>query len=309
MEANCKKYQPSSPISLMLIQTQRSCYPDHTMSQTTFNLGGITIIETQSESGSTWTIEDSNSPPSNNTKLVHEAGGGAAKVWLLGDSTFCKSKVLSPGTTLEHVTLKFVQNQTRHFQIPQVHHHQEYEGRYYIILSRVSGTTLMEAWPTMCEEDKAFCVARVADICTQMATWTSPTVIPPTVSGVDGNNLADLYLAFKDNNLQPEKLQKNLLEMGVDCSKLVFYHCDMGPGNILVDLENRTIAIIDWESAGWVPKEWIRTKFRISSGMDLEHEDNEKRIEFRKRVQLLLGDKGFLDIRDAWWEWSGMSNN
>jgi hypothetical protein len=26
--------------------------------------------------------------------------------------------------------------------------------------------------------------------------------------------------------------------------------------------------MIDWETAGYVPREWVRTKFHLSSGMD-----------------------------------------
>ncbi|KAJ6788257.1 hypothetical protein PWT90_02394 [Aphanocladium album] len=44
----------------------------------------------------------------------------------------------------------------------------------------------------------------------------------------------------------------------------------LGPTSILVDLQDDTIGIIDWEIAGFLPIEWIRTKFRASSGMEEE---------------------------------------
>ncbi len=33
----------------------------------------------------------------------------------------------------------------------------------------------------------------------------------------------------------------------MDCSSFGFYHCDLGPGNIIV---NDRIGILDWETAG-----------------------------------------------------------
>ena len=86
----------------------------------------------------------------------------------------------------------------------------------------------------------------------------------------------------------------------MDTSSLVFYHCDMGPSNILYD-EGR-LAIIDWECAGFVPKDWIWTKFRLSAGMDLPCE-GEAKYGFRTRVQMSLGEIGFDDVALRWLEW------
>jgi hypothetical protein len=36
----------------------------------------------------------------------------------------------------------------------------------------------------------------------------------------------------------------------------------------LFDPDKRSIGIIDWELAGYVPEEWIKTKFNLSSGMN-----------------------------------------
>lgn len=40
------------------------------------------------------------------------------------------------------------------------------------------------------------------------------------------------------------------------CSKFVFYHADLGPGNIIVEdiPETGTIDVIDWELASYFPK-------------------------------------------------------
>lgn len=44
-------------------------------------------------------------------------------------------------------------------------------------------------------------------------------------------------------------------ELGMDCSDLMLHHCDLGPQNIIVELTTKTIGIIDWEMAGFVPKD------------------------------------------------------
>ncbi|CAI7586955.1 unnamed protein product [Penicillium palitans] len=56
--------------------------------------------------------------------------------------------------------------------------------------------------------------------------------------------------------LSPSQLLKNCTEMSMDVSTLVFYHCDLGPTNLLVDASTGSLGIIDWELAGYVPIEW-----------------------------------------------------
>jgi predicted unusual protein kinase regulating ubiquinone biosynthesis (AarF/ABC1/UbiB family) len=59
--------------------------------------------------------------------------------------------------------------------------------------------------------------------------------------------------------------------MGIDCLNFVFNHADLRPTNIIVEnkLNSGKVGIIDFEIAGYFPQSWIRTKFWISSGMDL----------------------------------------
>ena len=71
---------------------------------------------------------------------------------------------------------------------------------------------------------------------------------------VDGGDLSEYYLA-KTESMDPGQLRDNAIAMGVDVSSLVFYHCDLGPGNIIVNPEKRRLGIIDWEIAGFVPRE------------------------------------------------------
>lgn len=258
--------------------------------------------------GSFYVISDAVYPPppsrplpsTSTIKLVYDAGRASA-VWSIGDA-FCKVKIIDPSATREHVTLNFLHHKKPHsFTIPQVHHHTEYDGRYYVILSRLAGQTLTEAWPSMNEAMKQHYVSRVASICKELSVWQADSI-----SGVDGQHLSDLFLTrlvLPNHDCCPQNLLNNCKELGMDCSKFYFYHCDLGPGNIIVNLAEGSLGIIDWETAGFVPREWIRTKFRVAGGLDLPGGDEDSRVDWRRRVQRQLGKEGFPEIAEQWMGW------
>jgi serine/threonine protein kinase len=230
---------------------------------------------------------------------VYDAGGVSA-VWSIGDA-FCKVKILDPDATREHVTLDYLHNKRPlSFATPDVYYHAEYDGRYYIVLSGLTGHTLTKAWPNMDEAMKQHYVSRVVKVCKELAVWQADYI-----SGVDGRHLSETHLTRlgQPEDCSPQNLLTNCNDLGMDCSIFVLYHCDLGPGNIIVNLADGSIGIIDWETAGFVPREWIRTKFRISGGMDLPGSDQELRVDWRRRVQRRLGEEGFPDIAERWMVW------
>ncbi|KAI1411061.1 kinase-like protein [Hypoxylon sp. FL1857] len=209
---------------------------------------------------------------------VYDAGGASA-VWRVGEAFIKVKKIRLPNATREHVALGHLHTKRPlNFDIPDVHYHAEFDGRYYIVLSRLPGPTLGEVWPRLDEAAKQD---------------TSDAI-----SGVDGHQVSDLFLTKPDaeENCDPQILLNNCKEVGMDCSSFVFYHCDLGPGNIIVN--EISIGIIDWETAGFVPVEWIRTKFRISGGLDLPVEDEDARTDWRRRVSRQLEVLGFTDAVD-----------
>jgi hypothetical protein len=231
-------------------------------------------------------------------RKVYDAGGVSA-VWSIGDA-FCKVKIVDPDATKEHVTLHDLHSRrSLSFATPHVHYYAEYDGRYYIILSGLLGQTLAEAWPHMDEPRKQYYVCRVVDVCKELAVWQADYI-----GGVDGRHLSERYLTRfgQPEDCSPQNLLRNCESLGMDCSTLVLYHCDLGPGNIII-LADGSVGIIDWETAGFVPREWIRTKFRVSGGMDLPGDDQESRVDWRRRVQRQLEADGFLDIADRWMVW------
>lgn len=183
------------------------------------------------------------------------AAGDQACVWRAGEAFIKVHDVRVPDATREHVTLEFLHSKKPlDFDIPTVLYHGEWRSRYFLVLSRVPGKTLAEAWPAMDEETRQHCVCRVAESCAKMAEWRGHAIC-----GVDGNQVLEYYLATKEQEkrgyLDPDDLAKTCARVGMDTSvaSLGFYHCDLGPTNVLVDAASKRIGIIDWEMAGYVP--------------------------------------------------------
>jgi hypothetical protein len=135
--------------------------------------------------------------------------------------------------------------------------------------------------------------------------------------GVDGQNISEYYLlnrsASKDykrpapEDFSSANLQASCELLGMDCLNLVFSHNDLGPTNIIVEDEPKSgkIGILDFEVAGYFPRSWIRTKFRISFGMYLSPDISDDPFWWAKEVPEALGDSGFDDVAEAWWKWRG----
>ncbi|KAJ6102805.1 hypothetical protein N7486_005232 [Penicillium sp. IBT 16267x] len=244
--------------------------------------------------------EDASSIP-----RVHAVDNQAA-VWRAGEAFIKAHHMDHPDVTREHVTLQFLKDQQpQGFEFPDVFHQFETESRYFLIVSRVPGQLLDEAWPNMDETLRQYYISKVADVCNHLAAWKGDII-----AGVDGCQLLERYL-IKGNSkmadaLSAQQLLKICTEMGMDVSRLVFYHCDLGPTNLLVDTSTGALGIIDWELAGYVPIEWVRTKFRLSAGMDLNHGDEDSKTDWRGRVSKHLENMGYRDVVDAWLEFQGI---
>jgi hypothetical protein len=234
-------------------------------------------------------------------KLVHEAGDASA-VWSIGNNAFCKVRYIESGVTTESATLNFVQDQQPSFETPKVLHHAFGTDRSYLFLQRVPGRTLDTAWPSLNAYWRRHYVKTVAAICKEMAEWKSPQF-----GGVDWKGIPERYLLKPSapEDFSPANLQAECEAMGMDCSRFVFSHADLGPTNIIVEDEPKSgkIGVIDFEIAGFFPRSWIRTKFRISSGMDLSRSASDEPHWWRAEVQRALGADGFDDAVEAWEEW------
>ncbi|KAG9232260.1 hypothetical protein BJ875DRAFT_486232 [Amylocarpus encephaloides] len=117
----------------------------------------------------------------------------------------------------------------------------------------MSGVTLDKAWLSMDQETREYYADRVVDICKEMAKFEANYI-----GGIDGKSLADTFLRRlgQPHEYSRETLLKNCEVLGMDCTgSFKFYHCDLGPMNIIVDVKKRGLSIIDWERAVFVPVE------------------------------------------------------
>jgi hypothetical protein len=234
-------------------------------------------------------------------RLVYEVGDSSA-VWSIGNCAFFKAKVRVLSTTAEAATLEFVHGLRPGFEIPKILHQAETNGRSYLFLSRVRGRTLADAWSTLNEGWKQHYMNAVVSICKFLESQKSNTLC-----GVDGENVFEPFLIKYGGkeNYSPKNLQEGCEIMGMDCSKFVFYHADLAPGNIMVEdiPETGTVGIIDWEVAGFFPRGWIRTKFRINSGLDLPDSATDTPTEWRSGVQKMLEMHGYEDYSSQYVPW------
>jgi serine/threonine protein kinase len=241
-------------------------------------------------------------------KLAHDAGDANA-AWRIGDAFLKVQKLSYPNRTREHMTLNYLHDPSNAFaltsSIPRVLYHNEFNGRYYLITTRIPGETLEKAWPAMDEAAKQACVDQVVATCKELARTENDTIC-----GIDGGELLEtwIYPFSPSKHYSHEALLTHCREIGMEEETFVLSHCDMGPTNVLVDLSDGCkVGIIDWEVTGFVPMSWIRTKFCVCGAMnfDFAAEDVERRKEWRERVQLQLDGEGFPEVAEAWtklWE-------
>ncbi|CAG8907990.1 unnamed protein product [Penicillium egyptiacum] len=212
-----------------------------------------------------------------------------------------------PYVTRENVTLRFLKDQQpQGFEFPKVLHHFETDSRSFLVVSRVPGQLLHESWPNMDETLRQYYIGKVADVCNRLAAWRGDLI-----SGVDRHQLLERY-SLKGNSkmadvLAPQQLLKNCTEICMDVSTVVFYHCDLGPTNLLVDVSTGSLGIIDWELAGYVPIEWVRTKFRLSPGMDFHDGDEDFNGTGAARLPSVWKRWATSDVVDAWFKFQDSS--
>lgn len=219
---------------------------------------------------------------------IHDAGDVSA-VFNFGDALIIKVRTATAETRREPETLAFLSRQQLTFDIPTVLSFFEDAAKTYLIEPCAPGRRLNEAWWDMAEEDKEHVVTRVAEICAEVKKFESNVL-----TGVDYNWLDPLQ---EPGTQTVDLLQQHCEELGMDSSVFVLAHNDLGPTNIMV--KGGRIMVLDWELAGYVPLEWVRTKFGICGAYCVERGRGaglERDFEYTGRVERKLGEMGFPEV-------------
>ncbi|KAL8370167.1 hypothetical protein RB595_000517 [Gaeumannomyces hyphopodioides] len=159
--------------------------------------------------------------------------GNRATLRRIGEADLNVSIILFPHgkDTREHVTLEWMAQRKEHFSFdfPQVLHHHELHGRYFLLVRRVHGHPLWHRLPSMSEQEKEAAQRYLRRIISkELAAFTKHGGRP---CAVDGGFL------------------NNCLEKPYD--DLYFAHGLLG-SSILVGDDNKVVAIINWRNAGFI---------------------------------------------------------
>ncbi|KAL5334504.1 kinase-like domain-containing protein [Aspergillus crustosus] len=204
-----------------------------------------------------------------NVKLFYSAGDRGA--WSLGPTWILKDRGARV-PSLEAPNLQFVRDNTS-IPVPTVIGAHEENGRSLIIMSRIPGEPLNEAWPKLSTAQKENIAKQTAEYLGQLRSLTSDRI-----QALDSRPLYSNFLFHTHADWLPhgplgsnEELWKEM-ETGLDktvpeaaherlrarmpsAAPYTFTHGDLTIVNIMV--ENGALSgIIDWEAAGYYPAWW-----------------------------------------------------
>ena len=280
--------------NLLIRRTERGS-PGHRAGDTTW------IDE---EDGSSYSLQETDpalhSAEAANSPYISlvEETPAVSGIWIIGSNVICKARYIHQGATPESDTLAFVQRQRPSFETPKVISHNFYNDRSYLFLGRLPGRTLDAAWPTLSTEWRDRYVTLAVKMIEEMAEWKGTKI-----GGFDGRPVPEWYLhkpGHGQRELDSAALEQTCASVGMDCSDLVFQHCDFGPTNLIVEKEPRlgSVGVIDWEAAGYFPRDWVRTNCHVKSGMDLTCWEPSYR--WRAELGRVLGSHGFKELAQVW---------
>ncbi|CRL21689.1 Protein kinase-like domain [Penicillium camemberti] len=229
-------------------------------------------------------------------------------VWAIGNNAICKVHYWNSDITSESETIKFVQERAPEVPVPEVIYSWVDGNRSFLVLKRVPGITLRDAWGTMSAIQQESVLAEVVHICDILASITSERL-----QNVHGGPVLEPYLAHSErDSLEPLSVyeskryffRENLDHNTEIEERFLLYHPDLGPGNILVS-NHRLSAIIDWECAGFYPRFWVSTKPSVSPGLNFHPPIlGIPDTEWRRRLRVKLEERGyprfvewFMDLR------------
>ncbi|KAF5550700.1 serine threonine kinase [Fusarium mexicanum] len=221
----------------------------------------------------------------------------------------------------EAATTQFVAANTS-IPVPTIHCSFVHKTRAHIVMQRIRGTSLAEAWKTLSEVDLASIFAQLRRMLEELRA-----LVPPNGAGVEsciGGSLRDSRIPrsrprfgpFKTvqefhrwlrEDLEPDSHSAHIEEQDwKDIKEMiakqdgpwpspVFTRGDLNPFNILVR-GGQVVGIIDWEFAGWYPYYWEYTSAWL--GNLIRQGWQEPLTKFLNAYPLELEME---KTRDRWW--------
>lgn len=206
----------------------------------------------------------------------------------------------------EDETIAFVKKIAPQIPTPEIIYTWIDHDRSFMILRRVEGSTLRDAWISLSSSQRDSVVKTIAAYCDFLTQNTLQML-----GSVTGKPVLEPYLAPSGSDLlgsfTHEECARYVSASSAESLTLgrvfQFYHPDLGPGNIIM-LHGMEAGIIDWEAAGYYPQFWVATKPSVSPGLDFcppiaECED----FEWRKRLRTELETLGYPQASEWYLKW------
>ncbi|OAL43831.1 kinase-like protein [Pyrenochaeta sp. DS3sAY3a] len=180
--------------------------------------------------------------------------------------------------------IRFIREHTN-IPVPKVLNCYKKDGMGYILMDFIEGEMLNNAWPKLSPEAKNTILTELSNYIRQMRQIParSDNMIGSVTGGpaVDQRSMGPIKGGpFKSeeafNDWQLDQILPGIPLSNRDMyhamhradHAIVFSHGDLGFHNVLVQ-NGHVVAIIDWESAGWMPEHWDYCKSaRHISGSD-----------------------------------------
>lgn len=194
--------------------------------------------------------------------------------------------VVKKGTDVhltEAATMAFIAARTK-IPVPRVHCSFTRRNVTYIVMERMRGKTLADAWPSLSDADVERILLQLRGMLDELRAVPAPGT---AIQSCIGGSLRDSRIprpeprfgpfstthAFHEwlrEGLGPEEkpryvddeewtdIKYMIAMQNRDCESPVFTHGDLNPFNIIVR-DGNIEAIIDWEFSGWLPPYWEYT--------------------------------------------------
>ncbi|CZT45567.1 uncharacterized protein RSE6_05885 [Rhynchosporium secalis] len=189
-------------------------------------------------------------------------------------------------TLSEADTLRFIAEHTS-IPVPKVYHAFTSHGKTYILMERIRGETIAKRWPSLSDTSKASIFNQLKEMIDELRSIPSKSNaisnlqggpihdfrLPQTSSWGPFKSIYDFQLALRNNvttrSLEAQTHSSPGPAVISDIQSIVAFHesvlqppilthGDLSSFNVLLR-GNKVVAIIDWETAGWMPYYWEYT--------------------------------------------------